>query len=103
MSLQGYLGLFLTRGGIDLGNAILPHVGDAQQETDQEDPIAEEPERASHQEGVGGQGMSSSVAPSTTQVVKEKHAEPTRDGSQEDAGPIGHIIFTEAARKEAKA
>ena len=47
--------------------------------------------------------MSSSAAPSTTQVVKEKHEEPTRDGSQEDAGPIGHIVFTEAARKEARA
>src|SRR3954468_20362526 len=41
MSLQGYLGLFLMQGGIDLGNAILP-----------QDPMTEEPVRAPHQEGV---------------------------------------------------
>src|SRR3954469_16662263 len=47
--------------------------------------------------------MSSFAAPSITRVIKERHAEHTQDGSQEDAGSIGRIVFTEAARKEARA
>src|SRR3954470_18863344 len=46
MSLQGYLGLFLTRGGTGLSSAILPHIGNVQRETEQGDPGAEKPEKA---------------------------------------------------------
>src|SRR3954469_18174209 len=50
MSLQGYLGLFLTRGGTDLSSAILPHISNVQQEADQSDALGEEPDEAHRQE-----------------------------------------------------
>src|SRR5436189_2045824 len=52
------------------------------------------------QGGVGGQHMSSPSSSSLVRAIEEKHAEPTQDGSQEDARLIGRIVFTEDARKE---
>src|SRR3954470_20326273 len=48
------------------------------------------------QGGVGGQRMSSPTSSSLVRAIEEKHVGPTQDGSQEDAGPIGRIVFTEA-------
>src|SRR4051812_10495275 len=53
--------------------------------------------------GVEEQNKSSSTSPSTAQAIKEMHVEYTHDESPEDEGPIGRIVFTEAARKEARA
>src|SRR3954466_5369014 len=39
MSLQGYFGLFLTRGGTDLSASTLPNIGSVQQEVSQEEPM----------------------------------------------------------------
>src|SRR3954466_1068444 len=50
MSLQGYLGLFLTQGGTDLSRAVLPSISSVQHEADQENPLKEEPDRARSQE-----------------------------------------------------
>src|SRR3954467_12172485 len=47
--------------------------------------------------------MSSSSFPSLARTVKEKHVESAQDGSYEDEGPIGRIVFIEAARNEAMA
>src|SRR5947208_3282416 len=46
--------------------------------------------------------MSSSSTPSLARTFKEKHVDSIPDGSHEDVGPIGCIVFTEAARKEAR-
>src|SRR4051812_24448893 len=47
---------------------------------------------------VRGQHMLSPFSSSLMRTVEEKHSEPTQVGSQEDAGPIGRIVFTENAR-----
>ena len=55
------------------------------------------------QGGVRERSMSSPTSSSLVRAIEEKHVGSTQDGTHEDAGPIGRIVFTEVMRKEARA